>query len=74
MPFDITINKKDMPKFSAIVSTIFEGFAYAPIEENDAKLKFKIGFLGEDEEKVCQLQEELIDHLDGVHMEENFGG
>lgn len=73
MPFDITINKEDMPKFTSIVGTIFEGFAFAPLKETDEKFTFKIGFLGEDEEKLCQLQETLMEHLDEVNIEEVIG-
>lgn len=73
MPFEITINKREMPKFTAIVGTIFDGFAYAPLNETEEKLTFKIGFLGEDENKVAELQEELMEHLDGVNIEEIIG-
>jgi hypothetical protein len=73
LPFDITINKDDMPKFTAVVNTIFDGFAFAPIEETEEKFKFKIGFLGEDEEKICQLQETLMEHIDEVKIEEIIG-
>lgn len=73
MAFDITINKEDMPKFTAIVNTIFEGFAYVPLNESKEKLTFKIGFLGEDEEKTAQLQENLMEHLGEVNIEEIIG-
>lgn len=74
MAFDITINKVDMPKFTAIVNTIFEGFAYIPLQETEEKLTFKIGFLGEDENSISQLQENLMEHLDEVDIEEIIGG
>jgi hypothetical protein len=74
MAFDITINKEDMPKFTAIVNTIFEGFAYVPLNKSKKKLTFKIGFLGEDEEKIEQLQESLMEHLGEVDIEEIIGG
>lgn len=71
--FEITIKKEDMPKFTAIVNTIFEGFAYIPLKEEKENLTFQIGFLGEDENKVGQLQEELMDHLGYAHIEELIG-
>lgn len=71
MSFDLRLNKEEQQKFKKIMNFYYQ-FNYVVYQETEEH--FYIKFLGEDMEKDCLLQEELMCYLDSAHIEEIIGG
>jgi hypothetical protein len=67
---EATFNKDQTEKFLAISESLYNKFAFFPINTTEKTITYGIGYIGEDEEEFYRFQETLMEHIDSITIEE----